>query len=223
MLTIYAPSNKPESKCWEVFNGIKKTWTTEIKTVDNTATETFNSPLDEYMFWGFTGNNLNLVHQLEDRKLNYWFTDTPYFGRFDNKNLKPNNHYWRIAKNNIHVGMIDDCPEDRLQKFNIKVKDRNKKGKHILVCPSSATVNQYIKQTNFLQQTMRELEKYTDRGVKISDIKLVSLLASPEGIKNLRKKQKGLHIFTCSLDKNLNKNKFIVPGLGDAGDRYMGT
>ncbi len=62
-----------------------------------------------------------------------------------------------------------------------------------------------------------------DRGVKISDIKLVSLLASPEGIKNLRKKQKGLHIFTCSLDKNLNKNKFIVPGLGDAGDRYMGT
>ena len=167
MLTIYAPSNKPESKCWEVFNGIKKTWTTEIKTLDNTATETFNSPLDEYMFWGFTGNNLNLVHQLEDRKLNYWFTDTPYFGRFDNKNLKPDNHYWRIAKNNIHVGMIDDCPEDRLQKFNIKVKDRNKKGKHILVCPSSATVNQYIKQTNFLQQTMRELEKYTDRGVKI--------------------------------------------------------
>ena len=39
MLTIYAPSNKPESKCWEVFNGIKKTWTTEIKTLDNTATE----------------------------------------------------------------------------------------------------------------------------------------------------------------------------------------
>ena len=129
MLTIYAPSNKPESKCWEVFNGIKKTWTTETKTLDNTATETFNSPLDEYMFWGFTGNNLNLVHQLEDRKLNYWFTDTPYFGRFDNKNLKPDNHYWRIAKNNIHVGMINDCPEDRLQKFNIKVKDRNKKGK----------------------------------------------------------------------------------------------
>ena len=60
-------------------------------------------------------------------------------------------------------------------------------------------------------------------GVKISNIKLVSLLASPEGLKNLRKKQKGLHIFTCSVDKKLNKNKFIVPGLGDAGDRYMGT
>ena len=62
-----------------------------------------------------------------------------------------------------------------------------------------------------------------NKGVKMKDIKLVSLLAAPEGIKNLNKKQKGLHIFTCSLDKSLNKNKFIVPGLGDAGDRYMGT
>ena len=62
-----------------------------------------------------------------------------------------------------------------------------------------------------------------EKGVKIRDIKLVSLLAAPQGIKNLSKKQKGLHIFTCSLDKSLNKNKFIVPGLGDAGDRYMGT
>ena len=62
-----------------------------------------------------------------------------------------------------------------------------------------------------------------DKGVKLSDIKLISLLATPEGIRNLRKKQKGLHVFTCSLDKSLNKNKFIVPGLGDAGDRYMGT
>ena len=62
-----------------------------------------------------------------------------------------------------------------------------------------------------------------DKGAKMSNIKLVSLLATPEGVKNLSKKQKGLHIFTCSLDKSLNKNKFIVPGLGDAGDRYMGT
>ena len=62
-----------------------------------------------------------------------------------------------------------------------------------------------------------------NKGVKIKNIKLISLLAAPEGIKNLKNKQKQLHIFTCSIDKNLNKKKFIVPGLGDAGDRYMGT
>ena len=59
--------------------------------------------------------------------------------------------------------------------------------------------------------------------VSISNIKLVSLLAAPEGIQNLQKNHKGIHLFTCSVDKKLDKNKFIVPGLGDAGDRYMGT
>ncbi len=62
-----------------------------------------------------------------------------------------------------------------------------------------------------------------ERGVKVKNIKLVSLLAAPEGIENLRKNHNDLHIFTCSLDKGLNKKKYIVPGLGDAGDRYMGT
>jgi Uracil phosphoribosyltransferase len=62
-----------------------------------------------------------------------------------------------------------------------------------------------------------------NKGVTNKDIFLVSLLAAPEGIKNIQKHQKGTHIFTCSIDTKLNKNKFIVPGLGDAGDRYMGT
>ena len=62
-----------------------------------------------------------------------------------------------------------------------------------------------------------------NKGANIKDISLISLLAAPEGLKNIQRKQKGIHIFTCSIDKNLNKKKFIVPGLGDAGDRYMGT
>ena len=52
---------------------------------------------------------------------------------------------------------------------------------------------------------------------------LTSLYAGVSGIKNLQKRHRSLHIFTCQIDAKLNKNKFIVPGLGDAGDRYMGT
>ena len=59
--------------------------------------------------------------------------------------------------------------------------------------------------------------------VKIKNIFLVSLLAAPEGIKHVQKEHKFLKLFTASVDERLNKNKFIVPGLGDAGDRYMGT
>ena len=57
----------------------------------------------------------------------------------------------------------------------------------------------------------------------VQDIFLVCLLAAPEGLKNIQKKQNGIHIFTCNIDAKLTKNKFILPGLGDAGDRYMGT
>ena len=60
-------------------------------------------------------------------------------------------------------------------------------------------------------------------GVKIKNIFLVSLLAAPEGIKYLKSRHRSLRVFTGSLDERLNSKKFIVPGLGDAGDRYMGT
>ena len=42
-------------------------------------------------------------------------------------------------------------------------------------------------------------------------------------LKNLQKNHPSLHIFTGQIDARLDKNKFIVPGLRDAGDRYMGT
>ena len=96
-----------------------------------------------------------------------------------------------------------------------------------LVFPASSFANKQIIVLDPMLATGNSSAAAIDlvkkKGVKISNIKLVSLLASPEGLKNLRRKQSGLHIFTCSVDKKLNKNKFIVPGLGDAGDRYMGT
>ena len=111
-----------------------------------------------------------------------------------------------------HIGLYRD--EQTYQPVEYLCKLPKIKNKIILVLdPMLATGN----------SSSAAIDLIRDRGVKINDIKLVSLLATPEGVKNLRKKQKGLHIFTCSLDKNLNKNKFIVPGLGDAGDRYMGT
>ena len=88
MLTIYAPSDNPKSKAWEVFNGVKQAWPDQVVVNDNSiATE----PLSNSMFWGFVNNNLNLVKKLEARKHNFWFTDTPYFGRFNNNTLKPDN------------------------------------------------------------------------------------------------------------------------------------
>jgi len=54
-------------------------------------------------------------------------------------------------------------------------------------------------------------------------LRLVSLVTAPEGIRAVRKKYPRVPIFTAAVDRRLNKKGFIVPGLGDAGDRLFGT
>jgi len=56
-----------------------------------------------------------------------------------------------------------------------------------------------------------------------SNIKFVCLVAAPEGVKALRAKHPDVDIYTAALDDHLNENGYIVPGLGDAGDRLFGT
>ena len=111
-----------------------------------------------------------------------------------------------------HIGLYRD--EQTYQPVEYLCKLPKVNNKTILVLdPMLATGN----------SSSAAIDLIKERGVKLKNIKLVSLLAAPEGIKNLRKNHKDLHIFTCSLEKGLNKKKYIVPGLGDAGDRYMGT
>ena len=111
-----------------------------------------------------------------------------------------------------HIGLYRDEQTYKPVEYLFKLpKTKNKK--IIVLDPMLATGNSSIAAINLVKS----------KGVKIKDIFLVSLLAAPEGVKNIQKNQKGLHIFICKIDAKLNNNKFIVPGLGDAGDRYMGT
>ena len=165
MLTIYAPFSNPNSKAWEVFNGVEKSWPEQVKVLDNTAIDV----LPNSMFWGFVNNNMALVKVLEARKQTYWFTDTPYFGRFDNNNLKPDNHYWRICKNRIHVPFIKGCKSDRFEKFGMKIRENKNKGKNILVCPSSPNINEYLGKPNWTQETVEQIKRYTDRPIKVRE------------------------------------------------------
>jgi len=56
-----------------------------------------------------------------------------------------------------------------------------------------------------------------------TDISLLTLISAPEGIKEVFTKHPDISIFTASVDEHLNEQGFIVPGLGDAGDRYFGS
>lgn len=111
-----------------------------------------------------------------------------------------------------HIGLYRD--EQTYEPVEYLFKLPKTKNKKVLVLdPMLATGNSSIAAINLIKS----------KGVNLKDVFLISLLAAPEGLKNLQKSHRSLHIFTCQIDAKLDKNKFIVPGLGDAGDRYMGT
>ena len=57
----------------------------------------------------------------------------------------------------------------------------------------------------------------------VEKIKMLSIIAAPEGINRLQSEFPEIEIHTCVIDERLNEDKFIVPGLGDAGDRIFNT
>ncbi len=60
-----------------------------------------------------------------------------------------------------------------------------------------------------------------EKGVR--DIRLLCLVSAPEGVKKVQDEHPDVDIFTAALDEKLDENCYIVPGLGDAGDRLFGT
>ena len=81
----------------------------------------------------------------------------------------------------------------------------------IVVAPVVATANTAV----------AALVRLKERGAK--DLRFVSMVASPEGIERLRGLHPDVPIWTAAIDDGLDENGFIVPGLGDAGDRAYGT
>ena len=65
------------------------------------------------------------------------------------------------------------------------------------------------------------LTKLKEHGCK--HIKFMCLVAAPEGVKKVQEDHPDVDIYTAALDEKLNDHKYIVPGLGDAGDRIFGT
>ncbi len=62
-----------------------------------------------------------------------------------------------------------------------------------------------------------------ERGAELHDLRFISLIAAPEGIRALFSSYPQLQAFTCAVDRHLNDRGYIVPGLGDAGDRLFGA
>jgi uracil phosphoribosyltransferase len=55
------------------------------------------------------------------------------------------------------------------------------------------------------------------------DVRMICIVAAPEGVALVERRHPGVRIYTPAIDRELNAHKFIVPGLGDFGDRLYGT
>lgn len=110
-----------------------------------------------------------------------------------------------------HIGVYRDPetlqPVEYYCKLPVDITEREL----IILDPMLATGGSAAAGIQFLKQ----------RGV--SQIRLVCLIAAPEGIKNVQEKHPDVDIYVAAVDERLNSHGYIIPGLGDAGDRLFGT
>lgn len=110
-----------------------------------------------------------------------------------------------------HIGMYRD--EETLQpvEYFVKLPEDIDQREVLIVDPMLATGG----------SANMAIEALKKRGAKT--IKLVVLVSAPEGVKAVQDEHPDVDIFTAALDEGLNEHGYIVPGLGDAGDRLFGT
>ena len=110
-----------------------------------------------------------------------------------------------------HVGLYRDPQTLEPVKYYFKMPPDIQERDVIVVDPMLATGGSASAAIQFLK----------DDGVK--HIKLMSIIGAPEGVERMQKDHPDVDIFVAALDDHLNDHGYIVPGLGDAGDRIFGT
>ncbi len=110
-----------------------------------------------------------------------------------------------------HIGMYRDEQTLEPVEYFIKLPEDIDQRDVLLVDPMLATGGS-------AKDAILALKK---RGAK--HIKLITLVSAPEGVEAVQQAHPDVDIYTGSLDEKLNEHGYIVPGLGDAGDRLFGT
>ncbi|HAJ90235.1 MAG TPA: uracil phosphoribosyltransferase [Rhodospirillaceae bacterium] len=113
-----------------------------------------------------------------------------------------------------HVGLYRDEATHKPHEYLVRLpKPVPQDRQFIIVDPMLATGNSAVHAVDIL----------IARGVAKNKISLMTLVSAPEGVRTVHAKHPDVKIFTASLDSHLNDHAYIVPGLGDAGDRIFGT
>lgn len=110
-----------------------------------------------------------------------------------------------------HIGLYRDPETLVAVEYYFKAPEDIADRLVIVIDPMLATANTAV----------AALERLKERGV--TDLRFVCLVASPEGVERLKAYHPDVPVWAAAIDKGLNDHGYIVPGLGDAGDRLFGT
>lgn len=110
-----------------------------------------------------------------------------------------------------HIGVYRDHDTLQAVEYFFKAPEDIASRLIIVVDPMLATGNSSI----------AAIDKLKERGAK--NIRFLCLLAAPEGIRNFTAAHPDVQVYTAAIDSHLNEQGYIMPGLGDAGDRMYGT
>lgn len=111
-----------------------------------------------------------------------------------------------------HIGLYRDHETKRPVEYLVKLPDPEGR-LFILVDPMLATGHSAVHAVDVLNR----------HGVPDSQIRFMALVSAPEGVRTFHAAHPDVPVYTAALDSHLNENAYIVPGLGDAGDRLFGT
>lgn len=112
-----------------------------------------------------------------------------------------------------HIGLYRDETTHRPVEYLVRLPKPVPDTPYIVTDPMLATGHS-------AEYTLDILVKH---GVRPEDLILMCLVAAPEGVEVLQRRYPHVPVFTASLDRGLNESAYIMPGLGDAGDRLFGT
>lgn len=112
-----------------------------------------------------------------------------------------------------HIGMYRDPETLKPVTYYVKLPVSISNTKVFLLDPMLATGGSIVKSIDIL----------IEKNVKIENIDVISLVSAPEGIYYIREYYPDVLIYTIAIDERLNDHGYILPGLGDAGDRLFGT
>ena len=111
-----------------------------------------------------------------------------------------------------HIGLYRDPETHEPVEYYCKMPPDISERQVFIVDPMLATGGSVVAAIQILK------EKYGCKNITLMDI-----IAAPEGVARVQKEHPDVDIFVCAVDEKLNEHAYIVPGLGDAGDRIFGT